>query len=194
MIARRIFLAFIFAALLIVSTAVARTQSGKPEQQAMQPPSQGGLLDVLERIREAQAQQLEGSWVITVTAVVPPGVPPPPVRTAYVTFARGGASILSDRLAPFANPGHGAWEHRGSNEFLWTFIGDNFNAMGNFVGTLKVRNKLSVTGPDTFSGVNNSEARDAAGNLLFSGCNTVQGQRIKVEPLPEQCQSITPPQ
>jgi hypothetical protein len=66
-------------------------------------------------------------------------------------IARGGASILSDRLVPFANTGHGAWEHRNGNGFLLTFIGNDFNAMGNFLGTLKIRNKLTVTGPDTLT-------------------------------------------
>jgi hypothetical protein len=193
---KRIALALILAGMAIIPARILRAQSGEStaEQQAARTDSQGGLLDVLERQREAQAQRLEGSWVITVTAVVPPGVPPPPVRNAYVSFARGGASILSDRLAPFANPGHGAWEHRGGNEFAWTFIADNFDAAGNFLGTLKVRVKIIITGSDTFVGVDNAEVRSPAGNLVFSACNTIRGERIKVEPLAEQCQGITPPQ
>jgi hypothetical protein len=141
-----------------------------------------------------KAERLEGSWIITVTAVVPPGVPPPPVRTNYTTFARGGVSIGSDRLAPFANPQHGVWEHQGGNDFVWTFVGDNFDPAGNYLGTLKVRNKLTMSGPDQFVGVNNAELRDAAGNLVFSRCNTFRGERIQIEPLAEQCQSIPPPQ
>jgi hypothetical protein len=62
------------------------------------------------------------------------------------------------------------------------------------VGTLKVRNKITLTGPDTFIGVNNAELRDAAGNLLFSACNTLRGERIQIESLPAQCDAIIPPQ
>lgn len=111
-----------------------------------------------------------------------------------MSFARGGAAIGSDRQAPFANPQHGVWKHLRGNEFAYTFVGDNFDAMGNFQGTLKVRFKITLTGKDEFVGVDNAERRDPAGNLVFSRCNTIRGERIKIEPLPEQCQSITPPQ
>ena len=57
-----------------------------------------------------------------------------------------------------------------------------------------MRVKLTVTGRDTFVGVSNGEQRDAAGNPVFSRCATIRGERIKVEPLAPQCQSITPPQ
>lgn len=121
-------------------------------------------------------------------------MPPPPVRHAYVAFAHGGAAVLSDREAPFANPAYGVWEHQGGSEFAYTFVGDNFDTTGNFLGTLKVRFNLTLTGPDELVGVDNAELRDPAGNLVFSRCNTVRGERIKIEPLPEQCQGIRPPQ
>ena len=38
----------------------------------------------------------------------------------------------------------------------------------------------------------NGEFRDDADNFTGSGCGTVRGQRIKVEPLPEACQNIQP--
>ncbi len=193
MIARRIYLAFTFAVTLIVSTSVARAQSGEPEELARQSASQGGILDVLEQIKQAQAQQFEGSWAVTVTPVVPPGAPQPPPFRAYATVSRGGAFFGSDRTRPFSKQ-HGAWTHLGGNNNAYTLIEDLFDAMGNFAGTITVRVKLTITGKDTFVGVSNGEARDAAGNLIFNRCATVRGERIKVEPLPPQCQSITPPQ
>ena len=116
MIQRRIFLAITFAVTLIVSTAVARAQSGEPEQQTTQPASQGGILDVLGQIKQAQAQRLEGSWDVIVTPVVPPGVPQPPSFHAYGSFARGGAFIGSDRTRP-ASKQHGVWAHLGRRRF-----------------------------------------------------------------------------
>ncbi len=193
MIARRIYLAFMFTVMLIVSTAVARAQSGEPEQPATEAASQGGLLNVLEQIRQAQAQQFEGSWAITVTPVVPPGVPQPPSFRASATVSRGGAFFGSSRINPFSKQ-HGAWAHLGGNDFAYTWIEDLFDAMGRFAGTTTVRVRLTVTGPDTFVGVVNAEQRDAAGNLVANRCSTSRGERIKVEPLAPQCQSITPPQ
>ncbi|MGH9767578.1 MAG: hypothetical protein ACREAB_09115 [Blastocatellia bacterium] len=193
MIARRILMAFSFAVTLIVSTAVALAQSGEPEQPATQSASQGGILDVLEQIKQAQAQRLEGSWDVIVTPVVPPGVPQPPSFHAYGSFARGGAFIGSDRTRP-ASKQHGVWAHLGGADFAYTFKEDLFDAMGNFAGILTVRVRLTVSGKDDFVGVANGEQRDANGNLIFNRCTTIRGARIKIEPLAEQCQSIMPPQ
>jgi hypothetical protein len=66
--------------------------------------------------------------------------------------------------------------------------------MGNFVGTLKVRQKITLIGADEFVGVATAEIRDAAGNVTATRCATTHGVRIKIEPLAPQCQSITPPQ
>ena len=130
---------------------------------------------------------------LTVTPVVPPGVPQPPSFRAHATVSRGGAYFGSGRTNPFSKQ-HGAWAHLGGNDFAYTTIEDLFDAMGSFAGTTTVRVRLSVTGPDTYVGVANAEQRDAAGNLVANRCSTLRGERIKVEPLSPQCQSITPPQ
>ena len=195
MTARKISLFLITALLVAISATAARAQSEEntAERQTTQTASQGGLLDVLDRLRETREQQLEGSWTVTVTAVVPPGVPPPPSFIGHATVSRGGAFFGSDRTRPFSKQ-HGTWAHLGGNEFAWTFTEDLFDVMGNFAGTIKVRVRLTVTGRETFVGVSNGEQRDAAGNLIFNRCATIRGERIKIEPLSPQCQGITPPQ
>lgn len=196
MIANRIVLALLCAVILAVASGSARAQSGT-EQEAEQ--QQAALLvandrcDWLCQLREAQSQQLEGSWDVIVTPVVPSGVPQPPSFIAHTTFSRGGGAFGSDRNRPFSKQ-HGVWEHLGGNRFAGTTKEDLFDAMGNFAGTLTVRTRTTMTGRDTFVGVANGEFRDAAGNITSSRCTTTRGTRIKVEPLPEQCQSITPPQ
>jgi hypothetical protein len=194
MLAKKIFLALTLAATVAASATVAHAQSTGTEQSANQPASQGGgVLDVLEQIKQAQAQQLEGSWVVTVTPAVPPGVPQPPSFRAYATIARGGAFIGTDTRRLF-NIQHGAWTHLGGHEFAWTFIEEVVDAMGNFAGTVKVRVKLSITGANEFTGVSNAEERNAAGVVTAIRCGTIRGARIAVEPLAPQCQSIAPPQ
>lgn len=174
--------------LVIISATLLRAQSATEQDTAQAESSHEGC-----NWRCQQAQILEGSWDVTVTPVVPPGVPQPPSFIAHSTFARGGASIGSDRTRPFSGPQHGVWEHLGGNVFASTFTQDEFNAMGNFQGTLKVRVRFRLIGRDAYIGVANGEQRDANGNLVFSGCTTVKGVRIKVEPLPGQCQNITSP-
>jgi hypothetical protein len=192
MTASRILFALILAGMIVIPTATLRAQTSD-EQTADPAAAQGGILGLLDHIRQAQAQRLEGSWVVTITPAVPPGAPQPPSFRAYGTFARGGAMIGTDTRRLF-NIQHGAWEHLGGREFAFTFIEELVDVMGNFAGTAKVRVKLTVTDKDEFVGVSNLEERNAAGVVIAIRCSTVRGARIKVEPLAPQCQSITPPQ
>ena len=189
---RKIIFAMILAGMIVIPTATLRAQTSD-EQTTDQTAAQGGILELLDQIRQAQAQRLEGSWVVTVTPAVPPGAPQPPSFRAYGTFARGGAMIGTDTRRLF-NIQHGAWKHLGGREFGFTFIEELVDVMGNFAGTAKVRVKLTVTDKDEFVGVSNLEERNAAGVVTAIRCGTVRGARIKVEPLAPQCQNITPPQ
>jgi hypothetical protein len=165
-----------------------------PEQDFTAVAAVNGQCDWLCQLKERQSRQLEGPWEMIVTPVPPPGAPPLPSRHLYVSFARGGVYTGFDRSAPFGSPQHGVWEHLGSNEFAWTFIGDNFDPLGNFVGTLKLRARITMTSNDNFVGVANPQVRDAAGNVVLDACSTFKAERIKAEPPSERCQTITPPQ
>lgn len=189
---RKLVFALTLAVLAAVSAATLNAQSSE-EPTTDQTAAQGGDLDALEHSKPARARRLEGSWALTVTPAVPPGVPPvPPFRT-YLSISRGGALVGSDRTRPFGSPQHGAWEHLGGNEFAATLIQDQFDATGNFVGTLTIRQKLTVIGDDQLEGVATAEIRDAVGNITAVRCATTKGERIKIEPLAPQCQSLTTP-
>ncbi len=58
---------------------------------------------------------------------------------------------------------------------------------------MKKQKLMTVTGANEFVGVSSAEERNAAGVLVVIRCGTVRATRITVEPLPQQCQSITPP-
>lgn len=196
--ARRITLPLLITLMVAISITNPRAQTSEQSangaQEAAQQDAVAQPCGWLCRLRQQQAQQLEGSWEMIVTPVPPPGAPPLPSRHLYTSFARGGVYIGFDRSAPFGSPQHGVWEHQGGNEFAWTFAGDNFDVMGNFLGTIKLRAKITMTGRDTFVGVANPQVRDAAGNVILDACSTFRAERIKAEPLSERCQSITPPQ
>ncbi|MBI3427860.1 MAG: hypothetical protein HY011_33475 [Acidobacteria bacterium] len=196
--ATRIILALILATLIAVPAASLRAQSSAEPTTARVAAQGGGILDVLEQARQAQAQQLEGAWAYTVTPVVPPGVPQPPSQRAYITVARGGGLSVYIRTGPggpFYGEQHGVWEHMGGNEFALTAIRDEFDAQGNFLGTGKINTRLTLTGKDGFVGVGSREFRDPTGNIAdITRCATIKAERIKIEPLAPQCQSITPPQ
>ena len=195
---RRITLFFTAVLLAVISAGELRAQSSEKAAEdefavRMSEVERDTFCDALCRLNEQRAQRFEGSWDITVTPVVPPGVPQPPSFIAHGTVSRGGGTFGSDRTRPLSKL-HGAWVYIGGDEFAWTTTEDLFEVMGIFAGTLKVRARVTLTGNDEYVGVANGEQRDAAGNLLFSRCATVRGERIKVEPLSPQCQSITPPQ
>lgn len=192
--ANSILFALLLATVLAISTAVLRAQTSQEtyDQQAEQTEAQSESQNLRGRLKELQAQRLEGSWEVIVTPVVPPWVPQPPSFHVYTTFSHGGGYTGSDRTRPFSKQ-HGVWEHLGGNSFAGTFKEDLFDAMGNFAGILTVRTRTTLTGRDTYVGVANGEFRDAAGNITRSACTTFRGTRIKVEPLPDQCQGITPP-
>ena len=191
--AKSIFFALTLVAVLAISTVFLRAQSSEQSTNGEQDGAHSESSHERCNWRCQQAQLLEGSWDVTITPAVPPGVPQLPSFMAHGSYARGGAVIGSDRTRPFSKQ-HGAWEHLGGNRFAFTQVEDLFDSMGNFTGTVKIRVRLTVTRRDTFVGVSNGEFHDAAGNITQSRCATVRGARIKVEPLPDQCQGITPPQ
>jgi hypothetical protein len=183
MIARIIILTLALAGGLAVPAAIMRAQS-----------YDSGIDELkLAQTSGSKSERLEGSWVVTVSAAVPPGVPQPPSFRAYTSFARGGAFIGSDARRA-ASKQHGTWTHLRGSEFAWTAIEQLFSETGEPGGTVVIRVRLTITGADDLVGVSNAEERDAAGNLVSNRCGTIRGERITVEPLAPQCQDIVPPQ
>jgi hypothetical protein len=146
-------------------------------------------------LREAQGPA--GSWVATVT-IAGAGAPPP--FQALRTYADGGGYIetSSNSKNPQApdSSGHGAWVSTGATDtgndgkgaeartFAVTFLIQRFDANGNLIGSIKVRETgtLSKTG-DTYSALGKFEFLDLQGHSIASGLATAQATRIKVEPL-----------
>lgn len=196
---RKITLLLSLTLLVALTATILSAQSNEPTagQEDAQSESFNGHCGRLCRLREQQAQRLEGAWAYTVTPVVPPGVPQPPSQRAYITIARGGGLSVYIRTGPsgpFYGEQHGVWEYLGGNEYALTAIRDEFDAQGNFLGTGKINTKLRLTGKDGFVGVGSREFRDPAGNIAdIIRCATIKAERIKIEPLAPQCQNITPP-
>jgi len=134
---------------------------------------------------------LEGSWINTVSPILPPGVPPITFQT-YVTVSAGGAWIGSDRTRPFASPQHGTWVRIKGHEYAWTAVQDLFDSAGTFVGTFKVRSRIQLVAKDEFIGVANVEQRDPGGNLQYSRCARFRGARVVVEPFESPCVGLEP--
>jgi hypothetical protein len=134
---------------------------------------------------------LEGSWINTVSPILPPGAPPLHFRT-YFTVSAGGAWIGSDRTRPFGSPQHGTWVHVQGHEYAWTSVQDLFDSAGTFLGTFKARARVQLVGKDDLVGVANVEQRDPSGNITLNRCARFTAVRIVVEPLASPCEDLEP--
>ena len=183
MIARIMVLTLAMAGVLAIPAAIMRAQSDDRviEEQT------------LAKTSDIKSERMEGSWIVTITPVVPPGVPPPPSFRAYASCARGGALIGSDPRRASSKQ-HGTWDHLRGSEFAWTAIEQLFNESGEPGGIVIIRARVTITGENEFIGVSNGEERDAAGAVVSNRCGTIRGERITIQPLAPQCQNITPPQ
>lgn len=145
-----------------------------------------GLIAALYITQAAQAQEerslkraIEGSWKAKVT--VAPGAPP---VDALVTYTPSGGLIESDNLFPPAavTSGHGSWQYAG-RVFNNTFVKLMFNAQGQFTGTIKVRETITLSfNRSEYTGTGTAEFFDPADNLLNTVAFTTQATRIRVEP------------
>jgi hypothetical protein len=186
MIAKRILLVLLTAAVLTLSTTAARAQSAetpaRQEEIAGQPVFQsGGLPGILARQRKAIA----GSWLATVT--IPDG--PPPFKALF-TFTEDG-NVISPAQGGVQGTTvftavHGAWSHQGSRTFAFTAISLVYSsANGSLLGLFKLRGTVSLDGSgNEWNGSLKNEFFNPAGNLVFAAEATAQAERIKVELLP----------
>ena len=143
-----------------------------------------------------KAQGPAGSWVATVT-IAGPGAPPP--FQALRTYASGGGYVedSSNSHNPQApeGSGHGAWVSTGATaeeanrlaigtrNFAVTFLIQRFDANGNHIGSIKVRESATLNEiGDTYGGSGKFEILDLQGNQIASGLATIQATRIRVEP------------
>jgi hypothetical protein len=138
-----------------------------------------------------------GSWVAIVTIL---GTGAPPAFQVLRTYSDGGGYIesASNSRNPQApeSPGHGAWARTGApvadstrdgaqpHTFAVTFVVDRFDAGGNLIGTIKVRESATFgETEDAYTSLGKFEFLDLQGNVIASGTATARATRIKVEPL-----------
>jgi hypothetical protein len=134
-----------------------------------------------DRDEGESAQSLAGSWNV----VVDPGGPTS-FRT-LITYAEGGGMVATPPVLPppfRASTVHGTWVKVGGRKFIITFLFLIYDPTGQFIGTGKVRQTLTLNrAGDDYDGIASTEIFDPAGNPLpqFSACGTFQGKRIKAE-------------
>ena len=120
--------------------------------------------------------EIEGTWLATIT--VPDGPPPFP---SLVTYARGGALIVTDSSGPPAvgNVYQGTWTKTGPHEFTFTFVGFYYDEAGALAGYFKAHETVQLEPDgDAYTGVASLEILDLDMNVIATGSSTSSATRI----------------
>jgi len=124
----------------------------------------------------AQRSTLLGSWVVSVDSTATPDF------TALQTFQLGGTvSETTDLLAQGGEgPGHGAWE-RTANGYSVTFELFIFNPDGTTAGRIRVRESITLTDENHFTGFSVADIILPDGELIENIDNgPIEGTRVSV--------------
>jgi len=176
MIAKRVFLILVIAALAVSPITIGHAQQGADDNAAS--------IEAAKVKNAANLRFLTGSWVFTITA---PGMPP---FNSLFTFNEDGGLVSSGAvIVPFPPPigraifsaSHGEWQRIKNGEFAFTFVTLIHNEDAVLVGTSTVSGRLRVN--DTMTSLTGSAHAcdfDPNGNVLFCFDGTIQGERIVV--------------
>ncbi|MGH9871410.1 MAG: hypothetical protein ACRD9S_02960 [Pyrinomonadaceae bacterium] len=168
---RRIKLALVAAALMLVSIAALSVPSSV-------------------RAGEESGPGLEGSWVDDVTIVS--GFNAGTTIKNLSTYSQGGGLLTLPAAVPpplQSSAGHGSWIHTQGHKFSNTIVNFIYDPTGQLVAVLKIHQNLTLGEQgDEYNGNASFDVFDPAGNPIpgFSGCSTFLGKRIRVEP-PSTC-------
>lgn len=138
---------------------------------------------------ESDGNNVEGSWMITVTRVnPPPGLPA--TFKSLMTFAAGGGLVeTSSTGTTRRGPAHGVWERVTGRLYATTMVLFRFDSVtGAFLGTQKVNRtmRLSQDG-QTFEAVSLATQYDPDGVVTVAGLRATEtGERINVERIADQ--------
>jgi hypothetical protein len=129
-----------------------------------------------------KTQQLNGTWLTTITLVNPPqGVPPS--FMALNTFFPGGDLIASSsQLLPSTRTlAHGGWIRVADRRFASTFTAFRFDAAGVYAGMLRVRRTLTLSADGrTLTANDVVEILNPGGTVVASFQATETGHRVPV--------------
>src|SRR5437588_7764450 len=125
------------------------------------------------------ALSIVGSWSIVQSQAAVPGRAPGAPN--LITFTSDGTVLVSSALGLFSG-GNGTWMRTGDHTVAETHVFIRRNAAGDFIGTAKVRQTITLNGTfDGFTGSAKTEFLDAQGVLVQSFNPSTEATRIRVE-------------
>ncbi len=151
----------------------------------------------------AKKNRIEGTWLVTATFTgaqncdasgCTPTDPPGSLKV-IITFIPGRAAnegTLVDTNEfqltpnPVCSPDQGTWERQPDGSIVATHLNFCFDATADYApaGPTKIRDRITLTDPDHFTGRQYVEGFDTDGVLVFIGEVTLTGERLRAEAPP----------
>jgi hypothetical protein len=129
-----------------------------------------------------KTQQLNGTWLTTVTLVNPPQGVPPSFMALNTFFPSGELIASSSQVLPNTRTlAHGGWIRVANRRFASTFTAFRFDTSGVYAGMLRVRRTLTLSADGSSLTANDVvEMLNPEGTIVASFQATETGHRLPV--------------
>jgi hypothetical protein len=131
----------------------------------------------------SQAKQIQGAWILQVSAHDCQTGAPVSNFQSLVTFAQGGTltNVTTGGNPALRTTGLGTWEKVGGHEFTAVTMVFLFSPAGAWAATQRIANTFELgSNRDELTGTTEVNFFDTNGNLTSTVCATVLGRRLGV--------------
>ena len=135
-----------------------------------------------QKSSNSRAKQIQGAWVLQVSAFDCQTGAPVSNFQSLVTFAQGGTltNVTTGGNPAFRTTGLGTWEKVGGHEFTAVTMVFLFSPAGVWTATQRLANTFEIgNDPDELTGTTEANFYDTNGNLTSTVCATVLGRRLE---------------
>ena len=130
----------------------------------------------------SRAKQIQGAWILQVSAYDCQTGAPERNFQSIVTFAQGGTltNVTTGGSPALRTTGLGTWERASGHEFTAVTVALLFSPTGAWTATQRLTNTFEIgSNPDELTGTTEANFFDTNGNLTATVCATVVGDRLE---------------
>jgi hypothetical protein len=135
-----------------------------------------------QKSSNSQAKEIQGAWILQVSAHDCQTGAPVSNFQSVVTFAQGGTltNVTTGGSPALRTTGLGTWERAGGHEFTAVTVALLFSPAGAWTATQRLTNTFEIgSNPDELTGTTEANFFDTNGNLTATVCATVVGRRLE---------------
>jgi hypothetical protein len=135
-----------------------------------------------QQLPNSQAKEIQGAWVLQVSAHDCQTGAPVSNFQSVVTFAQGGTltNVTTGGSPALRTTGLGTWEKASGHEFTAVTMVFLFSPAGAWTATQRLANTFEIgSNPDELTGTTEANFFDTNGNLTATVCATVVGHRLE---------------